>query len=225
MSPAPVRPGFGRLIAPDQRDKQYPMKRLTRRLALPASRMWTSKRAFVLDQGQTSMCVGFSWAGFLEAAPWTHQLANDDGQRFYHLAQQNDEWEGDGYEGSSVRGGAKALSILGLITGEYVWAQKETDVWDFVRGRGPVVAGTTWLTGMFDPDPKGYLKLTGGEEGGHAWLIIGASASKQAYRMQNSWGESWGDHGRAWIRREDFKVLLEQTGGECCSAIEVKKAA
>lgn len=222
--PAPVRPGFGRLIAPDARDKQYPMRRLVRRIALPASRMWTSRKAFVLDQGQTPHCVGFSWAGFLEAAPWMHQLSAGDADRFYHLAQENDEWDGTNYEGSSVRGGAKALTILGLITGEYVWAQKEADVWDFVRGRGPVTAGTTWLTGMFDPDARGYLNLTGGEEGGHAWLILGASAKRQAYRMVNSWGEGWGDKGRAWVRREDFRVLLEELGGEACSAIEVVKA-
>jgi Papain family cysteine protease len=223
--PAPVRPGFGRLIAPDARDKQYPMRRLIRRVALPASRMWRSKRAFVLDQGQTSACVGYSWAGFLSAAPFMHWISPEDAARFYRLAQDNDEWPGTGYDGSSVRGGAKALTTLGLITGEYVWAAKETDVWDFVRGRGPVVAGTTWLTGMFDPDTKGYLKLTGGEEGGHAWLILGANAKRSAYRMQNSWGTNWGQQGRAWIRREDFKVLLEETGGEACSAVEVRKAA
>lgn len=223
--PAPVRPGFGRLIAPDKRDKQYPMRSLIRRVALPASKMWTSRKAFVLDQGQTSACVGFSWAGFLEAAPWLHQLTNEDGQRFYRLAQENDEWPGADYDGSSVRGGAKALASLGLIDGAYVWAQKEQDVWDFIRSKGPVTVGTTWLTGMLKPDAKGYLKLTGGEEGGHAWLILGASASRSAYRMQNSWSESWGEAGRAWIRREDFKALLENLGGEACSATEVKKAA
>jgi hypothetical protein len=222
--PAPVRPGFGRLIAPDQRDKQYPMRKLLRRIELPKSRMWQSRRGFVLDQGNVGACVGFSWAGFLEAAPWMHQMTNEDGLRFYHLAQDNDEWAGNAYEGSSVRGGAKALQILGLIEGTYVWAQKEQDVWDFVRGRSPVVAGTTWLTGMFAPDAKGYLNLTGGEEGGHAWLILGANDKRQAYRMQNSWGIGWGEQGRAWIRREDFKVLLEELGGEACSAVEVKAA-
>jgi hypothetical protein len=129
---------------------------------LPASRMWTSRRAFVLDQGQTPHCVGFAWAGFLEAAPHMHQLTNADGDRFYSLAQQNDEWEGENYDGTSTRGGAKALQSLGLIEGEYVWAQTEDDVWKFVLTRGPVVAGTTWLTGFMATDSKGYLNLTGG---------------------------------------------------------------
>jgi hypothetical protein len=223
--PAPVRPGFGRLISLDKRDLKYPMRALTRRIALPTSRLWSSRKAFVLDQGPTPHCVGFAWAGFLEAAPFMHQLTNDDGHRFYALAQDNDEWPGTDYDGSSTRGGAKALQSLGLIDGAYVWAQTENDVWRFVLGVGPVVTGTTWLGGMMEPDSKGYLQVTGGEEGGHDWLIIGANAKRNAYRMQNSWGVGWGDNGRAWIKREDYKTLFEDMGGDCCSAVEVKAVA
>jgi hypothetical protein len=222
--PAPVRPGFGRLIALDHRDELHPMRALTRRIALPESRLWSSFRAYVLDQGQTPHCVGFAWAGFLEAAPFMHQLQNADGDRFYALAQTLDEWPGSDYEGTSTRGGAKALQSLGLITGEYVWAQTEEDVWRFVLGRGPVVTGTVFLTGMMSPDTHGFLNLTGGEEGGHDWLIIGASVTRKAYRMQNSWSTSWGENGRAWVRREDYKTLLETMGGDAASAIEVKAA-
>jgi hypothetical protein len=222
--PAPQRPGFGRLISLDKRDLKYPMRALTRRIELPTSRLWSSKRAYVLDQGETPHCVGFAWAGFLEAAPFMHQLQNADGDRFYALAQELDEWPGSDYDGTSTRGGAKALQSLGLITGEYVWAQSEEDVWRFVLGRGPVVTGTTWLTDMFTPDAKGYIHATGGEEGGHDWLIIGASLKRNAYRMQNSWGTSWGENGRAWIKREDYKTLLETLGGDCASAVEVKAA-
>ena len=74
------------------------------------------------------------------------------------------------------------------------------------------------------PDKDGYLHATGGEEGGHDWLIIGASKTRNAYRMQNSWGTGWGENGRAWIKREDYKQLLEGMGGDCCSATEVKAA-
>lgn len=223
--PAPVRPGFGRLLALDQRDALHPMRKLTRRLELPASRLWSATRTYVLDQGDTPHCVGFAWAGFLEAAPFAHALTADDGHRFYALAQQHDEWPGTDYDGTSTRGGAKALASLGLIAGEYVWAQSEEDVWRFVLGRGPVVTGSVWLTGMFTPDAKGYLKLTGGEEGGHDWLILGASATRKAYRMQNSWGAGWGDNGRAWIKREDYRALLETLGGDACSAVEVLTSA
>ncbi len=202
------------------------MRTLTRRVELPASRLWSSRTAYVLDQGQTPHCVGFAWAGFLEAAPFMHQMTNADGDRFYALAQTMDEWDGPPpeYDGTSTRGGAKALQSLGLITGEYVWAETEEDVWRFVLSQGPVVTGTTWLTGMFDPDAKGYLNLTGGEEGGHDWLILGANAKRSAYRMQNSWGVDWGQKGRAWVRREDYRQLLETLGGDAASAVEVAPA-
>ncbi len=227
ISPAIDGRGFGRLVAPDAHDKNYPMKKAIRRVELPTSRTWHSKRAYVLDQGPVGACVGFSWATFLEASPYAHQLTNDDGMRFYKLAQDNDEWAGNDYEGSSVRGGAKALQGLGLIEGSYIWAATEEDVWRFVLGVGPVVSGTVWLDGMMDTDSKGYLNLTGGEAGGHAWCIIGASNKRQAYRMQQTWGLGWGDNGsgRAWIRREDYKTLLEELGGEACSATEVQVAA
>lgn len=222
--PAPQRPGFGRLISLDVRDRNYPMKALTRRITLPESRLWSSRKAFVLDQGSEPACVGFAWTAFLQAAPWMHSLGNDFALELYHQAQENDEWAGTNYEGSSTRGGAKALAARGLITGAYVWAANEADVWRFVLGVGPVVTGTTWLTGMFNPDSKGYLRLTGGEEGGHDWCIIGADAKRQAYRMVNSWSSNWGQSGRAWIRREDYRALLEDLGGDCASAVEVQAA-
>jgi hypothetical protein len=227
ISPPIAGRGFGRLVAPDQNDKQYPMKKAIRRVPLPTSKMWHSKQAYVLDQGPVGACVGFSWATFLEASPYAHQLSNADGMLYYHLAQQNDEWAGEDYEGSSVRGGAKALKSLGLIEGSYIWAASEEDIWRFVLTRGPVNMGTVWLTGMMDTDSKGYLNLTGGEEGGHAWCIIGASSTRNAYRMQQTWGLGWGDKGsgRAWVRRPDLKTLLEELGGECCSATEVLRAA
>lgn len=35
--------------------------------------------------------------------------------------------------------------------------------------------------------------------GGHCMTIIGHDDARQLYRVQNSWGSSWGDGGRCWI--------------------------
>lgn len=35
--------------------------------------------------------------------------------------------------------------------------------------------------------------------GGHCMTLIGHDDARQLYRLQNSWGTSWGDSGRAWI--------------------------
>ena len=37
------------------------------------------------------------------------------------------------------------------------------------------------------------------EHGGHALLIIGYDDERQAFRVMNSWGADWSDHGYGWI--------------------------
>lgn len=38
-----------------------------------------------------------------------------------------------------------------------------------------------------------------GDEGGHAMIIAGYDDSKSAFRIINSWGNSWGDNGYLWV--------------------------
>lgn len=221
MSPRRVRPGFGRLIAPDARDKDYSMRSLLRGVAesgAPSSRLWSLPNKYQLDQGDTPTCVGHGCAHFLAAAPHQHPVVEDTALTIYNLAQRLDEWPGENYEGTSVRGGMKALQNLGFIS-EYRWAFTEDVLWRYVLARGPAVIGVTWLTGMMALDRKGYVNLTGGEEGGHCVALIGADEKRQAYRGMNSWDT----FGRFWLRREDMRVLLEELGGEAASALEVAK--
>jgi C1A family cysteine protease len=42
-------------------------------------------------------------------------------------------------------------------------------------------------------------------EGGHAMVLVGYDDERQAFRLQNSWGRDWGDHGRAWLSYNTFK--------------------
>lgn len=53
-----------------------------------------------------------------------------------------------------------------------------------------------------DSRPSDYVYRTDGNarlRGYHAITIIGYDDSKQAFRMVNSWGKSWGDNGFLWI--------------------------
>ena len=221
MTPRKATPCFGRLVALDARDKAFPLRAAIRQAVadIPASRTWSMRNAYALNQGAHPRCVGYSCAHFLASAPRLHPVHDSEAVRFYEAAQTLDEWEGTDYDGTSVRGGMKALQLLGLIS-EYRWAQTERDLELFVRSRGPAVVGTLWLTGMMDTDAKGYVNLTGGEEGGHAWLIVGYSATRKAYRALNSWGTEWGQDGRFWVRQDDMRALLEDLAGEASSAIE-----
>jgi hypothetical protein len=50
--------------------------------------------------------------------------------------------------------------------------------------------------------------LTKGE-GHHAMVVIGYDDSRNAVRIQNSWGRQWGDGGRAWVSYEFFQRYVE----------------
>ena len=41
----------------------------------------------------------------------------------------------------------------------------------------------------------------------HAMALVGYDETRQAFRLINSWGTDWGDHGYAWIDYDTFKRL------------------
>ena len=43
-------------------------------------------------------------------------------------------------------------------------------------------------------------------EGGHSVLIVGYDDEKEAFLIQNSWGESWGDKGFGWLPYQYFRA-------------------
>jgi len=171
-----------------------------------------------LDQGSQPHCVGFAWRQWLASAPLMTK-AGPQSEIIYHAAQQCDEWPGQGYAGTSVRAGAKVLQTLGHVM-SYVWAFTADDVatW-LLSGRGTVVAGTTWTTGMMRPNVNGFIVPDGGTVGGHAYLITGYNRVSGTFRVLNSWSADWGDNGRAWIAGEHLDMLIRD-GGEACTAQE-----
>lgn len=213
---------FGRIYKPDPRDHNYLMSRDERANKI-SRRMWGL--GSVLDQGQTPQCVGYSGAAYLMAAPVRNR--NVDPYWLYKLAQKYDEFPGENYAGSTVRGLFKGLHKEGYVT-EYRWAFEVGPVLDHVLLEGPVVVGTTWYSRMTRPE-KGYCWPGGSVEGGHAYLIIGADRVRKnpdgttgAFRIVNSWGRSWGQSGRAWITFATMDRLLRDQG-ESATATEVCK--
>lgn len=174
------------------------------------------------DQGESNKCVGFAWEHWIDDAPrFHHTRPFSDPHEIYRIAQIQDEWPGEDYEGTSIRGGAKALMELGFIT-EYGWAFDLDTIIQAILEVGPVIVGTNWYSGMFEPDSQGFLHPTGTIEGGHAYVLNGVGLFRKRLRMKNSWGRGWGTRGRAWIGFDDFSRLLAEEG-EAAIAVEVSQ--
>lgn len=210
--------GLGRLHAPDMRDKQFLMRALLPRQIQVRTKYW--RCGAVLDQRDTPHCVEYSWTQFVLSAPVMSKRSTlPPVGEIYKLAQRIDEWPGENYDGTSVRAGAKVLHSLGRITG-YVWGYNALDVRDHLLTRGTVVVGTDWYDKMFTPDARGFIAPDGEVAGGHAYLVVGYSTKRNAFRILNSWGRSWGQNGRAWISFDDMDYLIKDYG-EACSALEL----
>ncbi|MBA3354262.1 MAG: hypothetical protein H0U23_17865 [Blastocatellia bacterium] len=132
----------------------------------------------------------------------------------YRKAREVDEWPGEDYDGTSVLAGIKIATDKGYYS-EYRWAFGLNDLLLAVGYRGPAILGINWYSSMLTPDTDGYIKVGGNISGGHAILCNGVSLRRQAVRLENSWGEDWGDDGACWLPFKDLNILLYEQGEAC----------
>ncbi len=206
----------------DVRDNNY---LLARKPTKKTAQYWKVPDA--LDQGDTPQCVDYSGYQWLRAFP-IKNVPVFTPEALYKEAQKNDEFRGENYEGSSVRGLIKALKKMGYVS-EYRWARSTETIVEHLLTTGPVVVGTMWTEGMFMADSEGYIDDIGGKDtGGHAYVLIGASRVKKskrhgvgAVRILNSWGTGREDNGRAWLSINALRWLMREDG-EACAANELK---
>jgi hypothetical protein len=67
---------------------------------------------------------------------------------------------------------------------------------------------------MFDPTAAGNVTVDrhSGVAGGHEYVISAYDQKSGTFRMDNSWGTSWGIKGSAWLLESDMQWLLSQDG-------------
>ena len=212
---------LGRIHIPDNRDNKYLIEnKLTLRPSLLTSKNWNDNTWWG-DQGQTPMCVGYAWSHWIEDGPITHKSRTRpivSPTLIYKESQKLDEWVGENYDGTSVRGGAKYLKKTGKIS-SYLWTFDLNVMINTVLTVGPVVVGTNWYNTMFYPDRNGLLRVGGRVAGGHAYEINGVDTVRQLFRIKNSWGRTWGQQGHAYISFSDMRRLINENG-EVCLAVE-----
>ena len=196
-----------------------------------------TRRIPVLDQGQLGSCTGNAGIGALGTDPYYSTVAGVSGRglsrrgttqaahysldepgavQLYSDATRLDDypggyyapdWEDSGSDGLSV---AKALKAAGEISG-YTHTFTLDDALKAL-GVTPVITGVNWYSNMFDPDTDGRVYPTGTIAGGHEFVVDEIDATNQRVWFTNSWGESWGVNGRAYLTFADWGDLLGQQG-------------
>lgn len=221
----PARPSLGRHVEHDPRSLQFAHGVLPKTAIKSVD--WT-RRAPIFDQQSLASCTGNAAAGlvatdFLGRTGLTSvtidgqvvPVDEDFAVRVYELATQLDNIDGTyppDDTGSSGLGAAKALKKLGLAA-SYKHAFS-LDALKSALQTGAAMAGTIWPESAFDVDGNGYLIVDRKSQiaGGHEYVISAYDAAKDAFRIDNSWGESWGVHGSAWVTAADMQWLLSQQG-------------
>lgn len=187
------------------------------------------------DQGQEGACVGFAWSFAMSIlnrvfydAPW-----------LYRSAQAIDEWpDTPPADGTSVRAGGDVLRTLGhrryragtsgptlLEHGieENRWATTVDEMRTCLANGIPVVLGCWWFPAFDEPEEvRRWFGLRQSEwwigrnktalwrpRGGHAICVYGASDSRQAFALVNSWGLRYP---LVWMPYETMQHLLDRDG-------------
>ena len=213
--------GLGRLIDPDPRDHNYPITTHATKPRPPRRHWWNE--AWSGNQGSTPTCVAFAFTHWLNDGPDPYTLLKSrrpgvNTTELYCEAQKLDPWDGDCddnlYDGTSVRAGAKVLKRWGLIS-EYRWAFTLDQAIDWLANEGTIVAGTWWYEGMSYPNADGVISVAGQRVGGHAYLLNGVDTGAELVRFKNSWGQSYGKDGNAFMSFSVLNHLLAWSGELC----------
>lgn len=164
----------------------------------------------ILNQEDTNHCVGFSGAQWGNTLPVNDQYTDRDGHAIYYECKVIDGEPGE-ENGSYIRSLGQALKARKRVTA-YAFAANVEEAIEWLKVKGPVVAGTNWYDDMFFPDSFGLVAATGPLVGGHAYLMNGFDPNTDELLYINSWGKNWGADGHFRLSLMDAKMLHTMDG-------------
>lgn len=222
---------LGRHIEHDLRSLNYAHGVLPQSAIKPVQ--WT-RRIAILDQGQVGSCTGNALTGVLGTdsagrtattsvtvqadskgvfKAGTYALDESFALLAYTLNTKLDNIKGDypaedtGSTGIACGKTGKQLGLLSGYTHGFSLAALKSAL-----QTGPAMIGIVWLNSMFNPDGRGALSVdkSSGVAGGHELAVSGWDGSY--FRLDNSWGTSWGAQGSCYVAEADMDWLLSQQG-------------
>ena len=215
--------------APDIRDRIYqPTLAIVHDELKPD---WS--RITILDQGKEGACTGFGLAAvvnFQRRLKYESEIPSVSPRMFYEMARRFDEWTGEDYDGSSIRGALRGFFNNGvcleadwpyqaddagvltldraraarhIVLGAYYRVQPSiADMHAAIHEAGAVCASARVHDGWFNPVNGRIVPHPPSPQGGHAFAIVGYDA--EGFWVQNSWGTDWGRRGIALWEYADW---------------------
>lgn len=200
---------------------------------------------FILDQGSEGACTGFGLAAVVNFILSSHADASlhteetVSARMLYEMAKRYDEWSGENYDGSSIRGAMKGWHRHGVCT-ETLWPYKINQIGtlkpqaqldalgrplgNYFRVRhhhldhmhsALAEVGILYASAKVHMGWNRVSRRTGRVPfsldliGAHAFAIVGYD--QDGFWIQNSWGNDWGLKGFCHLSYDDWL----QNGMDC----------
>ncbi len=183
----------------------------------------------VLDQGQEGACTGFALAAAINLLnvqrlrqPNPPPLPREVSPRMlYEMAKLHDEWLGENYSGSSLRGAMKGFFHNGVCSlaaapyntadrnwtltvaqakdarqvalGAYYRLQPDATHYHAALNEVDVICVSARVHSGWKSPRQGWIEQQRDYIGGHAFAIVGYDEA--GFLVHNSWGPTWGGGG------------------------------